>query len=154
MWNRVRNTDILERARMVPLEEQIRQIRLQWFGHVWRMPTSHSKRQLLRCRPSGRGRLTGGAPLHRCDLINRDLRDINNWTWTITNRQQWTAQIFQSMYPCTSATAAGSCPASPMGHGEQRRCACMCVHMYMHPITPEHKRSRGDSSGFVTCRES
>ena len=89
LWNRVWNIDILERTGMVSVEDQLKQRRLQWFGHVWRMLTSRPQRQLLRCRPSGRHRPTGGAPLHWCDLISRDLRDITNWTTMITDRQQW-----------------------------------------------------------------
>ena len=34
MRNRVRNTDILERTGVLPVEEQLRQRRLQWFGHL------------------------------------------------------------------------------------------------------------------------
>ena len=98
LWKQVRNTDILERTKMVPVEEQLRQRHLQWFGHVWRIPTSRPQRQLLRCRSSGRGRPTGGAPLRWCDLINRDLRGITNWTESITDRQQWRAQICCNAY--------------------------------------------------------
>ena len=58
LWDQVRNTDILKRMRMVTVEGQLRQRCLQWFGHVWRVPTSHPQRQLL----SGRGRPAGGAP--------------------------------------------------------------------------------------------
>ena len=93
LWKQVRNTNILERTRMVPVEEQFRQRHLQWFDHVWRMPTSHPQRQLLTCKPSGRGRPTGGAPLRWCDLINQDLRGITKWTESIIDRQQWRAQI-------------------------------------------------------------
>ena len=32
LWNQTRNTDILERTRMVPVEEQLRQRRLQWLS--------------------------------------------------------------------------------------------------------------------------
>ena len=40
LWNRVRNTDIMERTGMVSVKDQLKQRRLQWFGHVWRMPAS------------------------------------------------------------------------------------------------------------------
>ena len=103
LWNRVRNSDILERTGMVSMEDQLKQRRLQWFGHVWRMPTTRPQRQLLRCRPSGRRRPTGGAPLRWCDLISRDLRDITNWTTTITDRQQWRTYICQNVNMATPA---------------------------------------------------
>ena len=103
LWNRVRNGDILERTGMVSMEDQLKQRRLQWFGHVWRMPTTRPQRQLLRCRPSGRRRPTGGAPLRWCDLISRDLRDITNWTTRITDRQQWRTHICQNVNMATPA---------------------------------------------------
>ena len=106
LWNRVRNTDILARTGVLPVEEQLRQRRLQWFGHVWRMPTNRPQRQLMRCRPSGRKRPTGGASLRWCDLISRDLRDIANWTEAVMDRSEWRAQIGQ--YPNTSEPAAAS----------------------------------------------
>ena len=106
LWNRVRNTDILARTGVLPVEEQLRQRRLQWFGHVWRMPTNRPQRQLMRCRPSGRKRPTGGAPLRWCDLISRDLRDIANWTEAVMDRSEWRAQIGQ--YPNTSEPVAAS----------------------------------------------
>ena len=37
---------------------------------------SHPK-QLMRCRPSGRGRPPGGAPLRWSDLVNRDLSGVS-----------------------------------------------------------------------------
>ena len=93
LWNRVRNSDILERTGVLPVEEQLRQRRLQWFGHVWRMPTNRPQRQLMRCRPSGRRRPTGGAPLRWCDLISRDLRGITNWAEAVMDRPEWRARI-------------------------------------------------------------
>ena len=103
LWNRVWNIDILERTGMVSVEDQLKQRRPQWFGHVWRMPTSRHQRQLLRCRPSGRCRPTGGAPLHCCDLISRDLLNITNWTKIITDRQQWRIHICRNVNMATPA---------------------------------------------------
>ena len=34
LWNRVRNTDILDRTGVLPVEEKLRQRHLQWFGNV------------------------------------------------------------------------------------------------------------------------
>jgi len=97
LWDRVRNVDILERTEMLSVEDQLRLRRLQWFGHIWRMPTHRPQRQLLRCRPSGRGRPMGGVPLRWCDLISRDLRNTGNWAEAIVDRQEWRALINQ--YP-------------------------------------------------------
>ena len=83
LWNRMRNTTILEKAGELAVEDQLHQSRLQWFGYVWRMPAHRRQRQLVRCRPSGRKRPQGGAPLHWCDLISDDLKGMTNWMNTI-----------------------------------------------------------------------
>ena len=82
---------------MLSVEDQLRWRCLQWFGHIWRMPTHRPQRQLLRCRPSSRERPMGGVPLRWCDLISRDLRNTGNWAEAIVDRQEWRALINQ--YP-------------------------------------------------------
>ena len=120
LWNRVRNTDILARTGVLPVEEQLRQRRLQLFGHVWRMPTNRPQRQVMRCRPSGR-RSTGGTPLCWCYLISCDLRGIVNWTEAVMDRSEWRAQIGQ--HPSTSELAVVC--ACVYVH------VCTCVHVFL-----------------------
>ena len=38
LWDKRRNEDILKETGEIPVEEQLRQRRLQWFGHLQRMP--------------------------------------------------------------------------------------------------------------------
>ena len=54
LWDMHRNVDILKVAGELPVEEQLRHMRLQWLGHVERMPDHHSQKQLLKCRPQGK----------------------------------------------------------------------------------------------------
>ena len=89
LWDRIRNSTILEMTGEPSMEEQLRQRRLQWFGHVWRMPALRPQRQLVRSRPSGKKRPPGGAPLRWCDLVNDDLSGIGNWTEAIQDRTKW-----------------------------------------------------------------
>ena len=42
------------------MEEQLRQKRLQWFGHLKRMPDNWPQKQVLRCRPCGKKQKPGG----------------------------------------------------------------------------------------------
>ena len=60
LWDRRRNVDILEETGELPIEEQLRHKRLQWFGHLQRMPENRPQKQVLRCRPHGRKRKPGG----------------------------------------------------------------------------------------------
>ena len=89
LWDRMRNTAIQEKIGELLVEDQLRQRGLQWFGHVWRMATHHPQRQLVQCRPSGRKRPPGGAPLQWVELISDDLRGMTNWTKVIQDCAQW-----------------------------------------------------------------
>ena len=51
LLDRRRNIDILEETGELPIEHQLRKKRLQWFGHLSRMPDHRIAKQLLRCRP-------------------------------------------------------------------------------------------------------
>ena len=93
LWDRIPNSTILEMTGELSMEEQLRQRRLQWFGHVWRIPALHPQRQLVRSRPSGKKRSPGGAPLRWCDLVNDDLSGIGNWTEAFQDHTKWRAVI-------------------------------------------------------------
>ena len=60
LWDRRRNVNILEETGELPIEEQLRHKRLQWFGHLQRMPENRPQKQVLRRRPHGRKRKPGG----------------------------------------------------------------------------------------------
>ena len=63
LWDMRRNADILKETSELPIEEQLRQKRLQWFGHVQRVPDDWLQKHLLKCRPKGKKRPQGGNPL-------------------------------------------------------------------------------------------
>ena len=42
-WDKLRNETILCRANEVPIEGQLKHLRLQWLGHVMRMNSNRSK---------------------------------------------------------------------------------------------------------------
>ena len=98
-WNMLRNTEILERTGELPVEDQLRQRRLQCLGHIWRMPDNRIQKQVLKCRPSGRRRPPGGAPLRWCDVVNRDLSGVTDWQELIMDRSGWRAAIRQPSLP-------------------------------------------------------
>ena len=49
LWDRMQNMAIQEKIGELLVEDQLRQRRLQWFGHVWRMATRHPQRQRCVC---------------------------------------------------------------------------------------------------------
>ena len=60
LWDRRKKVDILEETDELPVEEQLHHKRLQWFGHLQRMPENLPQKQVLRCRPHGRKQKPGG----------------------------------------------------------------------------------------------
>ena len=79
----------------IPVENQVKLRRLQWFGHLQRMPAHRPQRQVLKCRPRGKKRKPGGTSLRWIDVVNRDLSKITNWEDLVKNRAQWRSAIHQ-----------------------------------------------------------
>ena len=59
-WNKIKNSDNLERACEDPIAMTIQKQRLQWLGHLVRMSNNRPQKQLLRSRLSNATR-----PTHR-----------------------------------------------------------------------------------------
>ena len=95
LWDMRRNADIPEETGELPIAEQLRLKRLQWFGHLQRMPDHRPQKQLLRCRPRGKRRRPGGTCLRWVDLINRDLQGIPNWQELVRDRDAWREAIYK-----------------------------------------------------------
>ena len=47
LWHKRHNVDILRETEEHPVEQQLRQKRLQWFGHLQRMPDHRIQKQIL-----------------------------------------------------------------------------------------------------------
>ena len=89
LWHKRRNADVLRETKEHPIEHQLRQKRLQWFGHLQRMPDHRTQKQVLRCKPQGKRKTPGGTQLRWVDLLNRDLAEIPNWLELVQNRDTW-----------------------------------------------------------------
>ena len=108
LWDRRRNVDIFkfEETGELPVEEQLRQKWLQWFGHLKRMPNHWLQKPVLRCQPCGKKRKPGGTLQHWpwIDIIHRDLSKIPNWDVLVKGRLQWRSIIHQLHLPASSMT--------------------------------------------------
>ena len=63
LWGKQRNADIMEETGELQVEEQLRQKRLQWFGHLQKIPDHWPQKQLLRCKLRGKNRRLCGTSL-------------------------------------------------------------------------------------------
>ena len=71
-YHRTRNADVLERARINPIETYVGANRLRWFGHVSRMPDTRMPKYLLKWTPT-HGKRSRGRP--RKNWMNCVLED-------------------------------------------------------------------------------
>ena len=108
LWDRSRNADVLEECGEATVRDQLRMKRLQWFGHLMRMPTHQPQRQILKSRPQEKRRPPGGTP---CDGL---MSFIKTWqafpigivlameyaiqyNTMVNNRTKWRACIHQPL---------------------------------------------------------
>ena len=89
LWDRRRNKELLKEANEQPIEEQMKEMRLRWFGHLQRMPDHWPQKQLLRFRPKGKKRKPGGTQQRWVDLISRDLQGLDDWQSDCQDRKKW-----------------------------------------------------------------
>ena len=76
-FHRVRNEEVLRRAKIKPVEAFISASRLRWFGHVSRMPGERLPRYLLEWTPE-HGRRSRGRP--RKTWLKCILEDASKFT--------------------------------------------------------------------------
>ena len=144
LWDKVRNTTILERTGELPVEEQLWQRKLQWFGHVWRMPAHCPQRPVLRCRSIGRKRPPGGTPLCRCDLLNDDLKGMRNWSKAIEDRAEWRTTIHANQPTRVPLGQQHPNPAQcPEWTWRMKEGRCVCVYnaKTVHKPSPLNRRN-------------
>ena len=78
--DKVRNEDIRKKTGSRKLEDMIKERRLRWLGHVWRMDNSRTARQATNWKLRGYKRKPGRPRKNRVDVIKRDLRQMD-LTW-------------------------------------------------------------------------
>lgn len=93
---RTRHFTLLSRLRLAPMDVLLHRRRLQWLGHVYRMPTTRLPRRLLSSwlphpRPVGRPRLTFGHSIIK--TLNRAGLDATSWENVAANRRHWGALL-------------------------------------------------------------
>ena len=91
------NADVLEECGEATMRDQPRLKKLQWSGHLMRMPIHRPQRQILMCRPQGKRRPPGGIPLRWIDVVHKDLASLCNWHQMVNDRTTWRAFIHHSL---------------------------------------------------------
>ena len=81
----------------VPVEAQLKLRRLQWFGHLRRMPEYQPHRQVLKCHPQGKNRKPRGTSLHWLDVVNSPKLQE-----PVQDRSRWRSTLHQVLLSTTS----------------------------------------------------
>ena len=69
-WDQIRNEHILCSVNEVPINDQLKHLRLQWLVHVMRMDSVSSTSSCVRLK--GKVRPRGGTPLKWINLVMKD----------------------------------------------------------------------------------
>ena len=126
LWDRQRNVDVLKQVGEVSVEEQLKQRRLQWLGHVQWIPDHRAQKQLLRCRPQGKRRRPGGTPLRWIDVVSRDLVGVPNWQETEKHGEL----SYTKLKPDTlTSIVFWILPNVLNGQDVKRRRRCVCISL-------------------------
>ena len=59
LLDKKRNEDILRMTGQPPIENELRKLQLQWFGHAQRMGCERTQKRVFRCRPVKKKRQPG-----------------------------------------------------------------------------------------------
>ena len=125
-WDKIRKESILCSVNEVPIEEQLKHLRLQWLGHVMRMDSCRVQRQLLCSKLTEKVRPRGGTPLRWIDLITKYLVGIQDWREVVHNQSQWREAIRPALHPHEDKEQNGMEWNGVCGGGCVV-CMCVCV---------------------------
>eukprot|EP01068_Selenidium_serpulae_P017051 Selendium_serpulae@DN6343_c2_g1_i5.p1 len=93
LLDQIPNTRIRERLVETSVGRQIQKKRLQWAGHVQRMPPERVQRQLLRSRASSGRRPAHGADKRWQDIVQEDLNATKLNLESATDRKAWRSKL-------------------------------------------------------------
>ena len=92
-WNKIKNSDNLERSCEDPIAMTIQKQGLQWLGHLLRISDNRPQKQLLRSRLSNATRPTHGPKQRWIDVVTRDPRSLHISLRDADDRAAWRSTI-------------------------------------------------------------
>ena len=101
LWARVSNTEVLSRANLPSMFTLLRQYRLRWLGHVYRMEDGRIPKDILYGELASGRRSKGCPQLRYKDVCKRDMKatDINTDSWEdlAADRMMWRSTLNQHL---------------------------------------------------------
>ena len=90
--DKIRNTEIRNRANIERIKTLLRRRRLKWLGHIQRMKNSRLPKQLVVSKIKEGKRLHGKQKQRWHDVVNADLKSldmVSTWRTKVLNRNLW-----------------------------------------------------------------
>lgn len=99
--DKVTNTDVLSLAALPTMYTLLRQRRLRWLGHVFRMEDGRIPKDVLYGELAQGQRGVGRPHLRYKDVCKRDMKaldiNVNSWENVATNRTVWRSMLYQHL---------------------------------------------------------
>ena len=99
--DRVTNEEVLKQAQMSSLYTMLRQRRLRWLGHVYRMADGRVPKDLLYGQLATGTRPVGRPHLRFKDVCKRDMKAmdirVDNWEDSAKDRASWRQEVWKGI---------------------------------------------------------
>ena len=101
LFDKIRNTEIRNRANIERIETLLRRRRLRWLGHIQRTENSRLPKQLVVSKIKEGKRLHGKQKQRWHDVVNADLKSldmVSTWRTKALNRNLWRREISSKLH--------------------------------------------------------
>ena len=101
LFDKIRNTEIRNRAKIERIETLLRRRRLRWLGHIQKMENSRLPKQLVVSKIKEGKRLHGKQKQRWHDVVNADLKSldmVSTWRKKALNRNLWRREISSKLH--------------------------------------------------------
>ena len=101
LWEKMRNTQLRNKANIDRVDVMFQKKRLQWLGHVERMHDDRLPKKLLVSKLRDGKRHQGGQKQNWHDLIHADLKEVNmvkSWKTEARDKKKWHINIYNLLH--------------------------------------------------------
>ena len=99
--DKVTNVEVLQRASLPSMFTLLKQRRLRWLGHVYRMEDARIPKAMLYGELCEGNRGTGRPKLRYKDVVKKDMKDLeintNTWEAIAADRSRWKTTLTQRL---------------------------------------------------------
>ncbi|XP_070039139.1 uncharacterized protein [Nicotiana tomentosiformis] len=91
--DKIRNEVIREKVSVAPMDDKMREVRLRWFGHVWRRSPDALVRRCESLALAGMRRGRGRPKKYRGEVIRQDMALLQIFLDMALDKEVWRSSI-------------------------------------------------------------